>query len=582
MTLKHTHIVYLFFLIFTFQALGQSSAQMMDKSMDLDVMPQEEVFVHFSSPLVFSGEYFHYKLYNVNTSTNQLSSLSKVAYVELVSKFKNTVFKQKVRLENGLGKGDFFVPVDLTSGSYKLLAYTQWMKNGGPNYFFQADVNIINPYRNDQPLNTSNEHKIELAANGLFKNDPSAGLELDKEKYGKRKKVQLTVRSSELSSMAGNYSVNVRKVRLVNTSLVRPTSADRRAMFKNKRNLSSNATPKYLPELRGELLIGVVRKKETNEVAKDIKVTMSIPGATPILKVVNSNKDGMFFFNIAEEYDTDTALFQVLGAEKDTYSIELLPHQSVDYSSLQFPEVSIDAAINTEILQRSVYNQIENAYFEVKPDTIKTAAPSVNFFGTTGITYDLNDFSRFKTIKETFIEIIEDAWTRKEDGKTYFVVRPLEYAAETYFEPLTIVDGLIVQDPEALLNLSSKKVQTITIVRDKYYLGAKVYQGVIFVKTIQENFHEVAGDTAIQKVPLFTAQQDKVYFSQEYGAKNESLERIPDFRNMLLWMPDLTVHAENKTVDFYTSDNSGIFEIALEGYKTDGTAVSIKKYFEVE
>ena len=61
-------------------------------------IPQEKIFVHYNSSLLFSGDYLHYKIYNINSRTEKLSKISKIAYVELIGNKKNKVFKNKNNL----------------------------------------------------------------------------------------------------------------------------------------------------------------------------------------------------------------------------------------------------------------------------------------------------------------------------------------------------------------------------------------------------------------------------------------------------------------------------------------------------
>src|SRR5690606_14738914 len=114
----------------------------------LQVTPKEKMFVHYNSSVLFPGEYLYYKTYTLNAANNGLSDISKVAYLELVGENGEQVFQHLIPLENGQGHGDFFIPTTLPSGSYKLLGYTNWMRNTGNH--FRADLVVINPYRGDQ------------------------------------------------------------------------------------------------------------------------------------------------------------------------------------------------------------------------------------------------------------------------------------------------------------------------------------------------------------------------------------------------------------------------------------------------
>ena len=128
-----------------------------DINLSINDFPQEKIFVHFNSTFLVSGENFFYKIYCLNANTNKFSNLSKIAYIELINSDKNTIFKHKILLKSGIGKGDFFIKASIPSGNYKLVAYTQWMRNNGEATFFQNDITIINPFRANKRLTVKNE-----------------------------------------------------------------------------------------------------------------------------------------------------------------------------------------------------------------------------------------------------------------------------------------------------------------------------------------------------------------------------------------------------------------------------------------
>ena len=95
----------------------------------LKEIPAEKIFVHYNSSLLFPGEYLYFKLYNLNSDTGNLSRNSKLAYVELIGQDESKIFKQKILLDNCRGQGDFFIPTNVPSGKYKLLAYIKLIRN---------------------------------------------------------------------------------------------------------------------------------------------------------------------------------------------------------------------------------------------------------------------------------------------------------------------------------------------------------------------------------------------------------------------------------------------------------------------
>ena len=90
--------------------------------------PKEKIYVHYNNDFLLSGEKLFYKIYCLENN-NRFSSFSKIAYVELIDSNNNSVVQQKVSLTNGKGYGDIFINTKIKSGAYKLVSYTQWMKN---------------------------------------------------------------------------------------------------------------------------------------------------------------------------------------------------------------------------------------------------------------------------------------------------------------------------------------------------------------------------------------------------------------------------------------------------------------------
>ncbi len=64
------------------------------------------------------------------------------------------MLQQKVSLKPGESNGSMIIPVNIPSGTYKFRAYTNWMKNFGPEYFFEKAIRIINHERTCKPDST--------------------------------------------------------------------------------------------------------------------------------------------------------------------------------------------------------------------------------------------------------------------------------------------------------------------------------------------------------------------------------------------------------------------------------------------
>ena len=106
--------------------------------------PTEKLFGHLDRPAYVSGETLWLRLYAVEGTTQQPLPASTVAYVELLGPGGAPVLQAKIALRQAAGHGSLVLPPDLPTGRYTLRAYTSWMRNFGPEYFFQTTVAVVN------------------------------------------------------------------------------------------------------------------------------------------------------------------------------------------------------------------------------------------------------------------------------------------------------------------------------------------------------------------------------------------------------------------------------------------------------
>jgi hypothetical protein len=544
---------------------------------------QEKVVVQPNETLLFAGESMYYTLYCFDAKTNNYSNNSKIAYVELVG--ENTiVFKQKIKLIKGVGNGDFFVPPTVKSGNYKLIGYTQWMKNGDKENFFQTDIVILNPYEANANVDEAGSLNDNFGKiNNTVSNQKQViEVQTDAKTYKTRAKVSLNV--NLLGNGFGNYSVSVRKKDDLTSKTNQYSLGSSTQNTTNVSEVKTIGESIYLPEFVGEMIKGKVLNKLTGkpEVGKD--VVLSILSDEVFQDIVKTNAYGVFYFQLKDNYSKPDALVQVLGADRDTYNIVINEHESVDYSVLNFKKFQLSKEHQDLIIERSIHNQVRNAYFSVKQDTLKTDVYPEPFFGNPPIVYQLDDYKRFPTLAETFVEVIDHVWDQKADnGKRSIDVREREF--DPYYgidlAPMVLVDGVFIQDHQSILDFYATKVKTIKVHREEYYYGKIVYQGIVRIETFEGNYAESISGDYLKKFNRFSTQPAKGYFNQDYSKSSEGLDRIPDFREQLLWYPNLEFTKQTMNIQFYTSDVICDFEIILEGFTNLGEPVYLREVFTV-
>ncbi len=559
-------------------------------------LPKERVYVHHNESLLFSGEYLRYKVHCIDKSTKAASEISKIAYVSLIDNDGKTVFTHKVRLSQGSGYGDFFIPTSVPTGSYKLLGYSEWMKNFEVSGFFQTDMHIINPYQvttasylepKKDSLQEAMDVQMSSAPNNLTIENKAVksaflDLNLDKSVVGKREKVTVTISTDNLAARGGDYTISVRKV----DSVSAPEQISSLSFYNNYVLKGTNAlTPgdkiTHLPELRGEVISGSIRDKESKQPIEGQRISLSLPGDKYLLKVATSDANGRFKFITKREYDNVNAALQILSDDWDKYEV-ILDSPDLDIKVTDFSDFKLSKKMNAYILEKSIQNQIENAFREKRSDAILPAEHLAPYYREFTANYDLDDYTRFNSLQETIVEVVDQVSIRRlNNGERVFEIRPAEGFTDLSMLPMVFVDGLFLKRHEDFMDYSAKKVKSISFSRDKVMLGSQAFQGVLFFKTMEGGFYDDFYAPHIKNVELFKPQPRKTYFTQEYSEDGGD-NRIPDFRHQLLWNPKLNISDGQKEVIFYTSDVTGAYELVVEGFTSIGNPVSVKERFTVK
>ena len=570
------YIILLFLLFISSSKLCGQTA-----NITLDKIPEETVHIHTNTSLCFAGEYLYYKFYCVLSESMIPSTLSKVGYVDLINEEKEIVFQHKLILTEGTGFSEFFIPADLPSGNYKLIGYTNWMRNFGPTTFYKQDITILNPYLGNQNVflkdsrikNTLNN--IDHTSNINNKGNKIINLKIDKNTYKQREKVNLEVTANLATKLAGTYSISIRKITTLDNGIDLDTN-----FAKNNINHKRPSSYSILPESRGEFLSGNIEQEKKSVQ----KLMISFPGENNVFHVATTNNKGDFTIPLSASNNNENLFIRPFSNTATVEKISLKNKKNIDYGNVNFNSFFINKKMKKLIVERSIHNQIENAYFDSKPDSIIQTMSLPPFYSGETTQYILDDYKRFSTLKETFVEILKLVSINKDaKGKTIFKIIPKLPLLDSGISSLVLLDGAYIHNHERLLTLPSKSIEKITIARDQYLYGSYSFQGIMDIRTFEGDSYKNYLDNNTQSFENEKFRIIKKYYKEDYsGSKKEQKKHIPDFRNQLAWIPEIAEKENTFDINFYTSDITGEFEITLEGISNKGIPVRITESFTVK
>jgi hypothetical protein len=142
----------------------------------------------------------------------------------------------------------------------------------------------------------------------------------------------------------------------------------------------------------------------------------------------------------------------------------------------------------------------------------------------------------------------------------------------------------LIQDNNVLINpikaSKSENFKKIQFVPGYYYLRKKIFDGIVSFETKTNNY-QPASDSFTEKVTIARPRILKKQYQPNYSESTKvALDKIPDYRYQLLWLPEVEKNISELT--FFTSDVVGQFEVVIEGITNQGTAIYSYQTFEVK
>ena len=143
-------------------------------------VPQEKLYLHLDKPFYGAGEKIWFKGYLVNAVTHQDNTQSNFIITELINRSDSIIGRKKIRRDSLGFHNAFALPPTLPAGDYYLRAYSNWMLNQEPEFFYSHNLKIGNSIDNTIVSNieyqkedeTHYTAKVKFASNTqeVFKN----------------------------------------------------------------------------------------------------------------------------------------------------------------------------------------------------------------------------------------------------------------------------------------------------------------------------------------------------------------------------------------------------------------------------
>ncbi|MDB5132237.1 MAG: hypothetical protein JWR02_1986 [Mucilaginibacter sp.] len=241
--------------------------------------PTEKVYLHFDKPYYAVGDTIWFKAY-LTIDRHQPSPLSKIINVDILGPRDSLIQSLRLQVKNSVAWSSIpLSPFNYKKGNYRVIAYTTWMNNSDPGYFFNKNITIGDAINNNIStqisLKSSAENKTtRIAAAIYYKNDEGTPFSDKKVTWSIEKDDETIIKGKGVTDKNGFITIsftNVKNYHLDSATMVTVIDNGNRKQFTSVFPLKSIARPndiQFFPE-GGQLLVGIRTKMAFKAVKPD-------------------------------------------------------------------------------------------------------------------------------------------------------------------------------------------------------------------------------------------------------------------------------------------------------------------------
>jgi len=349
-------------------------------------------------------------------------------------------------------------------------------------------------------------------------------------------------------------------------------------------NVSNPSKPVYqfVPEYKGHIIYGIVTNNKTGLPAPNVVAYVSVPGSRVQLYTARSDSMGNVRFYTGDFYGPNEIVLQAPGTEDTTYKLQLLSAFSDKFSSENLPSLQLEERVRNLLSEYNVSTQVQNNF---SGENLKHFfAPSIDtasFFGKPNAQYLLDNYTRFSTMEEVLREYVYEVQVRRQKDNFRLIV--LDADNRIFLDnPLTLFNGVPVFDSNKIVRYDPLSVRKIEVINRRYFYGPSIFNGIVNFITYSPDPNMLA-DLSPMIMEYEGLQYEREFYSPVYETQEQISSRLPDFRNVLYWSPNVRTDTQGKTeFNFFTSDLKGKYVAIIEGIDSIGRAGEKSIFFEVK
>ncbi|HKJ43980.1 MAG TPA: hypothetical protein VKA27_17925, partial [Sunxiuqinia sp.] len=145
---RKTYVILLLVSVFSHRAQAQSNfPNVLNQWLNNYILEniQEKMYVQTNSGQYMPGDTIWFKASLVNAINHKPVSIERLFYVDLISPENKVIDHQLYLLQDGFSGSYLPLSNKLPAGQYKLIAYTNYMRNYPLDFIFQKPIQLVQP-----------------------------------------------------------------------------------------------------------------------------------------------------------------------------------------------------------------------------------------------------------------------------------------------------------------------------------------------------------------------------------------------------------------------------------------------------
>lgn len=354
--------------------------------------------------------------------------------------------------------------------------------------------------------------------------------------------------------------------------------------FKWDHILKSEQMRRYhIAEIEGHVVEAKVVDKESLLPVEGVISFIAAPGRRFSTSFAKSNKEGKLYYNVKNYFGSNSLIVQHLPLFNSYYKIEIGNPFSEEYSSKPLPPYSFTRDMAASVLNSSVNMQVQNAFLGEKLRKLNSVHDSSVFYYRPEFTYRFDDYVRFTSMEEVLKEYVSEVVVRMRKNDYYLRLFNSRYKDLFTGGPLILIDGVpVMKNENKLMAYDPLQVEKLEIVGHSYMMGPLNFSGILSFTTYKGDLSGFEMDENTLVVDYEGLQQKREFYHPVYDTPAQKNSRIPDFRSLLYWSPEIQTENDGKaSFEFYSSDQDGKYVVVVQGMSKDGVAGCTTLSFEV-